>query len=459
MDDPVLEVRGLAKSYRVYGHPRDKLKQAFWRRRRTYFREFEALKDVSFQLNRGDVIGVVGRNGSGKSTLLKLIYGTLRPSRGEVKKKGRVAALLELASGFDREFTGIDNLYMNAALLGFSDREIADRLETILEFAGLGDFIDKPVKTYSSGMVMRLAFAVQVHAEPDLLLIDEALAVGDEIFQRRCMHRLQELRAAGTTIMLVSHSNQAIVQHCNRAMLLVAGQMKLLDTPKTVIRVYERLSYAPDHQWPALLDQINRLMQEEPPRPPDQLPGSKPEQQAGQVKPGMKKGPQAPTIVEYEPRGAEIVAFEVLDPDGNPVNLLPLGCAFALRFHYAVAEVIEEPILGCNVSDCRGLLVSGQGASFAAGYPGCPPRLEPGRWSATFWFAGGLMPGLYFVNCALSSNQPARPIHKLRDACQFRVSSLQVPSSFGVVDLAAQPAQFTRVEPPPAARGAAAKGG
>ena len=210
---------------------------------------------MSFQLKRGQTLGVVGRNGSGKSTLLQLICGTLTPTTGRVWVAGRIGALLELGSGFNPEFTGLENVYLNGILLGLTKSEINARLDTILEFAGIGDFIHQPVKTYSSGMAVRLAFSVQAHVQPDLLVVDEALAVGDEMFQKKCYTHLEQLKANGTSILLVTHSCPQILQHCDQALLLSGGELKLMGSPKLITSTYQRLNNAPAHEWGSLLAQ------------------------------------------------------------------------------------------------------------------------------------------------------------------------------------------------------------
>ena len=229
--DLALAVEQLGKLYPIYEHPRDRLLQALWGQRKQLYRPFWALQGVSFQLQRGQTLGIVGRNGSGKSTLLQLICGTLTPTCGQVHVNGRIAALLELGSGFNPEFSGLENIYLNGTLLGLTTSDIDARLDAILSFADIGDFIQQPVKTYSSGMAVRLAFAVQAHVQPDLLVVDEALAVGDEMFQKKCYAHLERLKAEGTAILLVTHSCPQILQHCDQALLLSNGQLRLMGSP------------------------------------------------------------------------------------------------------------------------------------------------------------------------------------------------------------------------------------
>lgn len=434
--EPILEVQNLGKIYQIYDHPRDKLKQIFWRGRRRYCRDFKALDGVSFSLKRGEVMGIVGRNGSGKSTLLKLICGVLRATTGTIKVRGKIGALLELGSGFDPEFSGRDNLFMNAALLGLTEDQTRQRLDDILAFADIGAFIDQPVKTYSSGMAMRLAFAIQAQTNPDILIVDEALTVGDEVFQRRCMHRLQELKQAGTSILLVTHDSQTIVRNCNRAILLHHGRLRLLDHSKRVIRVYERLGAAPSDQWESLLERIDTLMQDELPQNPNVH---------ARYDPALDFAPLS--RLGYEQDGGEIESVEILDATGVPVNILPAGMAFTLRFRYRIDRPLAQPMIGCNLGQSNGVVITGQFASFDDGKSKIPTMLAPGTWISSFYFDGGLLPGLYFIGCSISGGKPSSLVHKLRDACFFRISTTAKPISFGLCDLAARPTELVPVQP------------
>lgn len=246
MSDIAIKVKNLSKCYHIYDTPRDRLKQfvlprlqgAIGAASKQYFREFWALKDVSFEVKKGETVGIIGRNGSGKSTLLQLICGTLSPTAGSVTTQGRVAALLELGSGFNPEFTGRENVYMNGAVLGLSQEEIDRRFNDISAFANIGEFIEQPVKTYSSGMVVRLAFAVYAHTDPNILIVDEALAVGDMLFQQKCFQRIEELQAQGTTLLFVSHDIHLVKQFCTNAIYLDRGLLKFVGATEIAAEKY-----------------------------------------------------------------------------------------------------------------------------------------------------------------------------------------------------------------------------
>ena len=247
-DDVAIRVQGLSKRYEIYATPRARLKQFFLPRLQRaagrlpqqYFREFWAVEDVSFDIQRGETVGIIGRNGSGKSTLLQMICGTLTPTRGTVETRGRVAALLELGSGFNPEFTGRENVYLNAAVLGLSQEEIDNRFDDIAAFADIRQFMDQPVKAYSSGMLARLAFSVAVQVDPDILVVDEALSVGDMAFQEKSFTRMKRIRDAGTSILFVSHSPSAVRNFCNRAIWLDTGQMRAIGERLTVCDQYQK---------------------------------------------------------------------------------------------------------------------------------------------------------------------------------------------------------------------------
>src|SRR5437867_5623795 len=236
-----LGVENVSKQYRTYARPSDRLKESITRGRLRRHQEFWALRDVSFELDKGSTVGVVGPNGCGKSTLLQIIAGTLEPTHGNVWHEGRVAALLELGAGFDPEFSGVENVYMNASLLGLSRRETDVLFPQIERFAEIGEFLYQPVKTYSSGMYVRLAFAIAASVEPDILIIDEALAVGDAVFQHRCLRRLKQLHERGATVLFVSHDAAAVRALCSRAILLKAGGIIADGKPAEVLNRYQEI--------------------------------------------------------------------------------------------------------------------------------------------------------------------------------------------------------------------------
>src|SRR5690606_41044718 len=224
----VISVDNVSKRFEMYAQPRDRLLQFLSFGRRQYFKEFWALRDVSLHVCKGETVGILGRNGSGKSTLLQIIAGTLSPTTGDVDVKGKLAALLELGSGFNPEFTGRENVYLNGSVLGFSKAQMDARFDEIAAFADIGEHLDQPVKTYSSGMYVRLAFAVQACVQPDILIVDEALSVGDEKFQRKCFDYIEGLRAAGCAILIVTHSTSTVEKFCQRAALLHRGELHAL---------------------------------------------------------------------------------------------------------------------------------------------------------------------------------------------------------------------------------------
>lgn len=237
--DISISVKGVSKNYRVYDKPQDRLKQSFMGNRKQYYKEFWALKDVSFEIRKGETIGIIGKNGSGKSTLLQIVTQILQPSEGEVQINGRVAALLELGSGFNPEFTGRENAYLNGAIMGLTKSEIDERMPKIEEFAEIGQFIDQPVKVYSSGMYVRLAFACAVNVDPDILIVDEALAVGDMRFQLKCINKMKEFKKAGKTILFVSHDTYSVKNFCDQVIWIMDGQIYLRGDVNAVTNQYE----------------------------------------------------------------------------------------------------------------------------------------------------------------------------------------------------------------------------
>ncbi len=242
MSDIVINAEKLGKCYHIYNHPVDRLKQSLWRHKKKFYREFWALRDVCLQVKRGETLGIIGSNGSGKTTLLQMICGTLWPTVGHVSVNGRIAALLELGAGFNPEFTGRENVYMNAAVMGLCREEIDSRYDDIVKFADIGQFMEQPVKVYSSGMYLRLAFATAVHVSPEILVVDEALAVGDARFQQKCIVKIKEFCEKGT-VLFVTHNSSIVTELCTRALWIEKGRVQMDDKPKLVVEKYLQFMY------------------------------------------------------------------------------------------------------------------------------------------------------------------------------------------------------------------------
>ena len=419
-----LEVEQLGKLYPIYDHPRDRLLQALWRQRKQLYRPFWALRGVSFELKRGLTLGIVGRNGSGKSTLLQLICGTLTATCGIARVNGRIGALLELGSGFNPEFSGLENVYLNGTLLGLTNKEIEDCLDAILSFADIGDFIHQPVKTYSSGMAVRLAFAVQAHVQPDLLVVDEALAVGDEMFQKKCYSHLERLKADGTSILLVTHSCPQILQHCDQALLLSGGELKLMASPKLITSTYQRLKNAPAYEWDSLLKEAS-----------DQRDSANIQQNddnMGEVQTAEQDPHLIPSSsMSYEARGIRIDKVEVLNQEGITANLIPMKQGFSLRFTYSAKTPLKNLSFACNIANQTGIRITGQY------HPG-PNCHGDETFTMTFHFKSGLLPGLYFIGGGIShSDQRGEFLHRVVDACALRIIPDAPLKSFGLCDLSA----------------------
>ncbi|WP_018758695.1 ABC transporter ATP-binding protein [Paenibacillus terrigena] len=235
----IVNVEKLVKTYKLYDSPFDRLKEAILPGKKKHYKEFRALNGLTFQVNKGDAIGILGKNGSGKSTLLKMITGVLTPTSGTIDVNGRISAILELGAGFNPEYTGRENIFLNGMMMGLTNSEIEEKLNSIIEFADIGDFIEQPVKVYSSGMFARLAFAVSINVEPDLLIVDEALAVGDSRFQIKCINKMKELKEEGTTILFVSHATEQVKRFCNKALWIKDGELIVSGQSSEVVDLYE----------------------------------------------------------------------------------------------------------------------------------------------------------------------------------------------------------------------------
>lgn len=326
-----LNVENVSKQYRTYARPGDRLKESLTRGRLRRHKEFWALQDVSFEIETGAIVGVVGPNGCGKSTLLQIIAGTLEPTHGEVWHEGRIAALLELGTGFDPEFTGVENIYLNASLLGLSRRETDRLFPQVERFAEIGDFLYQPVKTYSSGMYVRVAFAIAASVEPDILIIDEALAVGDAVFQHRCLGRIKELHKRGTTVLFVSHDAAAVRALCSRAILMKSGRIVTDGKPVDVLNHYQKI----------IMEREEAYRSEA--ASPNQTPAS--------------DLPLAPVRYTYRhgDGSAEIIGAELVDSTDRPVEIAETGERLTLRVIARVNTDLDDPVVGFLIKNRHGI--------------------------------------------------------------------------------------------------------
>jgi lipopolysaccharide transport system ATP-binding protein len=436
-----IHVENLGKSYRIFQSPRARLAQGLWGKRRQLYEEKWALRGVSFDLPAGQTLGVVGRNGSGKSTLLQLLCGTLTPTEGSVHCQGRIAGLLELGSGFNPEFSGIENVFLNASLLGLNQRETEEKLNAILAFADIGDYVQQPVKTYSSGMALRLAFAVQANIDPDILIVDEALAVGDELFQKKCYARLSQLKASGTSILLVTHSCAQIIQHCDQALLLHKGEPQILGKPSLVTTTYQQLANAPDEEWGAVIARKRALQQADATGTNEVISSDSDATDADRI--DVSLVPKSREI--YACKGVEIQNISIETPDGIPLNQIPFRAAFQLRFRYAATAELNTQALrcGCHIASTQGLRVTGQ----AFPLPGDSFVAEPGlSWELVFSFGPGLLPGVYFVGGGVwPADHPGQFLHRVVDYTAFRILASPESTPAGLCDLSAAPAELIKL--------------
>jgi lipopolysaccharide transport system ATP-binding protein len=370
-----LRVQDISKQYRIYNRPADRLKETLTRGRWKAHREFWALKDVSFVVEAGTTTGIIGPNGSGKSTLLQIITGTLEPTHGTVWTDGRISALLELGAGFDPEFTGIENIFMNGTLIGLSKKEIERLLPEIASFAEIGDFIYQPLKTYSSGMQVRLAFAAAIAVSPQILIVDEALAVGDAVFQHRCTRRIKEMQENGTTILFVSHDLSAIRALCSRVILLNEGRIEADGAPTYVLNRYQKIIMATEAAYV-------------------KEPATAPEQVEEEV--------AAPDYTYRHGDGsAEILTVDLIDDSGNSVKVVETGESLHCRARVIFHADLENPVFGFFIRNRHGIHLYGtntkvQGMSFG--------RVSGGETlEVTFSFKCWLAPDYYSISIAVHS--------------------------------------------------------
>ena len=346
MSEVAIKVEHLSKLYKLYDKPADRFKDAMGFRKagkKRYYKEHYALQDVSLDVCRGETVGIIGTNGSGKSTILKIITGTLSPTNGSVLVNGRISALLELGAWFNMEYTGIENVYLNGTMMGFSREEIDSKLQGILDFADIGEFVNQPVKTYSSGMFVRLAFAVAINIDPEILIVDEALSVGDVFFQVKCYHKFEEFKKLGKTILFVSHDLGSISKYCDRVILLNKGHKLAEGRPKKIVDMYKQIlvDQEAEHDIKHEGEQIEHFFQK-----------------SAECK-WRSKLDINPDLLEYGKKSAEIIDFALIDNYGKITNSIIKGSEFTIKMRVKFHEGMEDPIFAFTIKDLQGTEVTG----------------------------------------------------------------------------------------------------
>jgi lipopolysaccharide transport system ATP-binding protein len=443
-DNIALEVREVTKTFKLFDRHGDRVKESFHPFRKRYHRPFNALTNVSFEVRKAETLGIVGRNGSGKSTLLQIICGILQPSGGSLSVHGRVSAILALGAGFNPEFTGRENVFINGAILGLGRAEVKSRLDNIIAFADIGDFFDQPVKTYSSGMYLRLAFAIAVSIEPDILVVDEALAVGDEMFQRKCFARIRAIKGNGGTILFVSHAAGSVVELCDRAILLDRGELILEGTPKFVVGKYHQLVNAPPEQSERLRTEIKGLKEcgsseKVPARQRTRRLVAVPDE----GKPFFDPNLVPKTTFSYRTHGVRISEPTIMTLAGEVVNNLVCRQEYIYRYKVEFFETVYSVRFGMLIKTITGLELGG------AGWPlpsEAEPVVEAGETALVQWkFRCLLLPGPYFLNAGVLGMVDGKETYldRVIDAIAIRVQQERGLFATTIVDFTIEPCEVS----------------
>ncbi len=348
-NEPVIRVTDVTKSYRLYKRQRDRLWESLGLDFRKNYKEKHALNGVSFEVSKGETVGIIGTNGSGKSTMLKLITGVLTPTAGKIEVNGRISALLELGAGFNMEYTGIENIYLNGTMIGFTREEIDQRLQSIIDFADIGDYINQPVKSYSSGMFVRLAFAVAINIDPEILIVDEALSVGDVFFQSKCYRKFEDFKREGKTILFVSHDLSAISRYCDRAVLLNQGDKVYEGTPKEAIDIYKKVLVDQFHKGSGTADASGDGTEADTGAGNDASSGNR----------WRDHFPVNPSLVEYGEKNAEIIDYGLYDEKNLPTSNFIKGSRFTVKMKIRAREDVLEPIFAFTIKNLKGIEICG----------------------------------------------------------------------------------------------------
>ena len=422
-----IRVTNVTKVYKMYEKPIDRLKESLHPRHKEYHKKFYALNNISFNVGKGETVGIIGTNGSGKSTILKIITGVLSPTDGSVEVEGTISALLELGAGFNMEYTGIENIYMNGTMMGFSRKEMDGKLQDILDFADIGDFVYQPVKTYSSGMFVRLAFALAINVEPEILIVDEALSVGDVFFQSKCYRRMEEIREKGTTILMVTHDMGSIIKYCDRVVLLNKGNFVAQGEPGHMVDLYKKILANQMDSLEEELEEMNDFSGE-------QEQGHQKDKAHGHTEGLMK---ERLTInanrTEYGDGRAEIYDLGLFDQRGNLTNLLLKGENFTIKEKIRFNARLESPIFTYTIKDKKGTDLSGTNTM----YEGADIRpVGPGdEYEVSFTQKMTLQGGEYLLSMSCTGFEMGEHVvyHRLYDVANITVISNK--NTVGVYDM------------------------
>ena len=426
MNDNAITVDHVSKLYKLYDKPSDRFKEAMGLTKKKLYREHYALRDVSFDVKRGESIGIIGTNGSGKSTMLKIITGVLNPTEGQVNVNGRISALLELGAGFNGEYSGIENVYLNGTMNGFSREEIDARMDDILRFADIGEFVNQPVKTYSSGMFVRLAFAVAINIEPEILIVDEALSVGDVFFQAKCFRKFEEFREMGKTLLMVSHDLSSISKYSDKVILLNQGTMVDKGEPKYIVDLYKRFLVHQEGDPEAEKKQKEAAAaaalgeQEAAKKAAEE---QKEQEVAGLALDGGSGFRMNPNVLEYGEKRAEIIGVAIYDEKGLCTNTLEKGTRFRIVMQVKFHEEVQEPICAYTVKDARGTEITGTNTMYEQS--DIKPKKPGDVITVTFEQELNLQGGEYLLSFGCTGYRDAdfHVYHRLYDACSLTVVS------------------------------------
>lgn len=415
MSEVAIRVDDVSKLYKLYDKPSDRLKESLGLTRKKLYKEHYALHNVSFDVKRGETVGIIGTNGSGKSTILKIITGVLNPSGGHVEIDGRISALLELGAGFNMEYTGIENIYLNGTMIGFSREEIDAKMQDILDFADIGDFVHQPVKTYSSGMFVRLAFAVAINIAPEILIVDEALSVGDVFFQAKCYKKFEDFKKMGKTILFVSHDLGSISKYCDRVVLLNRGKKLAEGTPKEMVSMYKRIMVNQDKAEEIAAHQMDMSSLEEN--------DEKEIKEAACEGQWKKHYNLNPDVDEYGNGAAEIEDFAIIDENGNYTNAIVKGTRFRLKSKVKFKQDVHDPIFTYTFKNIQGVAITGTNTMYEK--KDVPLAKEGETYVATFEQDMFLQGGEYLLSMSCTGYRDGefQVYHRLYDVCNVTVVS------------------------------------